>query len=104
MREMYPYRVLEARWRNSTNQGNFLASLRIVAEDTTGIVNRITEVISGELKINIRSMSMSPMRDGRIGGTINIEVPNIAVIDMVAANLMKIKGVEKAYRVTGQHE
>ena len=49
-------------------------------------------------------MSMSPMRDGRIGGTINIEVPNIAVIDMVAANLMKIKGVEKAYRVTGQHE
>lgn len=104
MREMYPYRVLEARWRNSTSQGNFLASLRIVAEDTTGIVNRITEVISGELKINIRSMSMSPMRDGRIGGTINIEVPNIAVIDMVAANLMKIKGIEKAYRVTGQHE
>ena len=80
----------------------FLASVRIVAEDTTGMVNRITEVVSGELKINIRSMSLSPMRDGKIGGTINIEVPSTAVVDMVAANLMRIKGVEKAYRVTQQ--
>ncbi len=76
--------------------------MRIVAEDTTGMVNRITEVVSGELKINIRSMSLSPMRDGKIGGTINIEVPSTAVVDMVAANLMRIKGVEKAYRVTQQ--
>ena len=59
------------------------------------MVNRITEVVSGELKINIRSMSLSPMRDGKIGGTINIEVPSTAVVDMVAANLMRIKGVEK---------
>lgn len=102
LRQQYPYRVLEARWRSGARQGGFLASLRIVAEDTTGMVNRITEVVSGELKINIRSMSLSPIRDGRIGGIINIEVPNTAVIDMVAANLMKIKGVEKAYRVTKQ--
>lgn len=65
------------------------------------MVNRITETVSGELKINIRSMSISPIREGRIGGLINIEVSNTAVVDMVAANLMKIKGVEKAYRVTG---
>lgn len=102
LQQQYPYRVLEARWRSGARHGGFLASLRIVAEDSTGMVNRITEKISGELKINIRSMSLSPMRDGRIGGLINIEVPNTAVVDMVAANLMKIKGVEKAYRVTKQ--
>lgn len=102
LQQQYPYRVLEARWRSGARHGGFLASLRIVAEDSTGMVNRITETISGELKINIRSMSLSPMRDGRIGGLINIEVPNTAVVDMVAANLMKIKGVEKAYRVTKQ--
>ena len=65
-------------------------------------MNRITETITGELKINIRSMNLSPMREGRIGGVINIEVTNTSIIDMVAANLMKIKGVEKAYRITGQ--
>lgn len=102
LREQYPYRVIEARWRDGARQqGGFLASIRIVAEDSTGMVNRITETISGELKINIRSMNISPIREGRIGGLINIEVSNTAVVDMVAANLMKIKGVEKAYRVTG---
>lgn len=102
LRQQYPYRVLEARWRSAAGQGSFLASVRIVAEDTTGMVNRITEVVTGELRINIRSMSLSPMREGKIGGTINIEVPSTAVVDMVAANLMKIKGVEKAYRITKQ--
>ena len=102
MRQQYPYRVLDARWRSEAGQGSFLASVRIVAEDTTGMVNRITEVVSGELKINIRSMSLSPLREGKIGGTLNIEVPSTAVVDMVAANLMKIKGVERAYRVTKQ--
>ena len=102
LKQQYPYRVLEARWRSTAGRNSFLASVRIVAEDTTGMVNRITEVVSGELKINIRSMSLSPMRDGKIGGTINIEVPSTAVVDMVAANLMRIKGVEKAYRVTQQ--
>ena len=94
--------MLEARWRDDSRPGTFLASIRLVAEDVTGIVNRITETITGELKINIRSMNLSPMREGRIGGVINIEVTNTSIIDMVAANLMKIKGVEKAYRITGQ--
>ena len=102
LKEMYPYRVLEARWRDDSRPGTFLASIRLVAEDVTGIVNRITETITGELKINIRSMNLNPMREGRIGGVINIEVTNTSIIDMVAANLMKIKGVEKAYRITGQ--
>lgn len=100
LKEQYPYRVIEARWRDSAAQGGFIASLRIVAENSTGIVNKITETVSSDLNMTIRSMSISPMRDGRIGGTINIEVPNTAVIDMVVANLLKIKGVEKAYRVT----
>ncbi len=99
LRERYPYRVIEARWRDGSRQGSFLASIRIVAEDSTGIINRITETVAGELKVNIRSVSLSPMRGGRLAGTINVEVPNTSVIDMVAANLLKIKGVEKAYRV-----
>ena len=102
LKEMYPYRVLEARWRDDSRPGTFLASIRLVAEDVTGIVNRITETITGELEDHIRSMNLSPMREGRIGGVINIEVTNTSIIDMVAANLMKIKGVEKAYRITGQ--
>ena len=47
-------------------------------------------------------MSLSPMRDGKIGGTINIEVPSTAVVDMGGANLMRIKGVGSLPRHTQQ--
>jgi GTP pyrophosphokinase len=99
LREQYPYRIIEARWRNTACQGSFLASLRIVAEDTTGMVNHITDTITNRLKINIRSMSLSPMSDNRIGGLVNVEVPNTQTLDMIAFHLLKIKGVEKAHRI-----
>ncbi len=99
MKELYPYRVMEARWRSDA-QGKFIASIRIVAEDMPGIVNRITEVINEELKINIRSMSISPLREGRVGGIINIEVPGSSTADAAVFNILRIKGVEKAHRIT----
>ncbi len=99
LREQYPYRIIEAKWRSTARQGAFVASIRIVAEDTTGMVNRITDTITNQLKINIRSMNLSPMRDNRIGGLINVEVSNTQALDMIAFHLLKIKGVEKAHRV-----
>ena len=100
LKEQYPYRVLDAQWRSGAKQGGFIASIRILAEDTTGMVNRIADTIANECKINIRSMNLSPSRENYIGGLINIEVPNTGVVDMVAATLLRIKGVEKAYRVS----
>ena len=98
LKEMYPYRVLPARWRSNAANAGFIASIRVVAEDTAGMVNRITETIAGH-RINIRSMNLLPMRDNRIGGIVNIEVPNTAIVDTISFTLLKVKGVEKAYRV-----
>ena len=36
LKEMYPYRVLEARWRDDSRPGTFLASIRLVAEGRDG--------------------------------------------------------------------
>ncbi len=100
LRELYPYRVQPARWRDSKTAGSaFQATIRVVADNTTGILNRITEVISHELKINIRSMSLSPNAKGELTGLINIEVTGTQIVDMVIYNIMRIKGVQKAYRV-----
>lgn len=101
LREMFPYRVIEARWRSTTAGGNFIASIRVVADDTTGMLNRLTETIDS-LGVNIRSVSMAPTRDGQIGGLINIEVGTSNMADMVAFNLQKIGGVHKAYRVVNR--
>ncbi len=98
MRELYPYRVLDARWR-STAEGAFRVTIRIVAADTTGMVNHITEVISRDLKLGIRSMNFGTAANGCISGTVAVEVPGTGVVDTLIHSIMRIKGVQRAYRV-----
>ena len=98
LRERYPYRVLPARWQADGAKGAFRAAIRIQADDLTGLVNKIAEVINRDLKINIRSMSLNSA-GGILSGLINIEVTSTQVVDTVVYKLMKLKGVQKVYRV-----
>ena len=98
MRENYPYRVIDARWR-STAEGAFRVSLRIVAADTTGMANHITEVISRDLKLNIRSINFTSLANGCIAGTVSVEVPGAGVVDTLIHSIMRIKGVQRAFRI-----
>ena len=98
LKERYPYRVLPARWQAEGAKGAFRAAIRIQADDLTGLVNKIAEVINRDLKINIRSMSLNSS-GGTLSGLINIEVTSTQVVDAVIYSLMRIKGVHKVFRV-----
>ena len=98
LKERYPYRVLPARWQAEGAKGAFRAAIRIQADDLTGLVNKIAEVINRDLKINIRSMSLNSS-GGTLSGLINIEVTSTQVVDTVIYSLMRIKGVQKVFRV-----
>lgn len=98
LRERYPYRVMEARWRSDAD-GAFRVTIAIVAQDTTGLANMITETVSRDLKLNIRSINFISRGDGTAQGTISVEVPGTGVVDTLIHSIMKIKGVQKAYRV-----
>lgn len=80
------------------SKGAFRAAIRIQADDLTGLVNKIAEVINRDLKINIRSMSLNSS-GGTLSGLINIEVTSTQVVDAVIYSLMRIKGVQKVFRV-----
>lgn len=98
MRENYPYRVIDARWRASAD-GAFRVTVRIVAADTTGMANHITEVISRDLKLSIRSMNFETAKGGCVAGTVSVEVPGAAVAETLIHQILRIKGVQRAYRV-----
>lgn len=98
MREQYPYRVMEARWRESA-QGAFRVSIAITAQDSSGLVNKITEVVSHDMKLNIRSINISSRGDKTGSGTISVEVPSAGVVDTLIYAILRIKGVQRAYRV-----
>lgn len=98
IRKNYPYRIMEAKWRESA-QGSFRVTIAITINDSAGVVNQITEVVSRDLKLNIRTINLSSRGDGTGVGTISIEVPSTSVVDMLLHAIMRIKGVQRAIRV-----
>ena len=98
IRKNYPYRIMEAKWRESA-QGSFRVTIAITINDSAGVVNQITEVVSRDLKLNIRTINLSSRGDGPGVGTISIEVPSTSVVDMLLHAIMRIKGVQRAVRV-----
>ena len=100
MQERHPYRVIPARWRTNAASRGFRATIRIAVDDVTGIVNKITDIITQEMKLNIRLVNMRPDRkENKLIGTIDLEVPHTGALDAVIYKLLSIKGVDRAYRV-----
>ncbi len=98
LKERYPYRVMPARWRDEAS-GSFRVTIAVTAQDTPGLANTITEVVSRDLKLNIRTMSFSSRSDGSASGSITVEVPGTGIVDMLLHAVRRIKGVRNAYRV-----
>ena len=98
IRKNYPYRIMEAKWREHA-QGSFRVTIAITINDSAGVVNQITEVVSRDLKLNIRTINLSSRGDGTGVGTISVEVPSTSVVDMLLHAIMRIKGVQRAVRV-----
>ena len=98
LKENYPYRIMEAQWRSNAD-GSFRATISIVAQDIPGVANQITEVITRELKLNIRGLNFNSRGDGTAAGTVSVEVPSAAVVDMLIHSIMRIKGVQRAFRM-----
>ncbi len=98
LREQYPYRVLSAKWRQTGRSGAFRAMIKVQGEDIPGLAGRITDLISQELKLNIRSLSFG-VQNGSFEGSFSIEVQGAQAVDMVIHKLKKIRGLTRAYRL-----
>ena len=98
LKENYPYRVMEARWRNNAD-GAFRATIAVTGADMPGLANQITEIVTREMKLNIRGLNFSSRGDGTMHGTISVEVSSATIVDMLIHSIMRIRGVQRAYRV-----
>ena len=92
----YAYRILPAKWIDSSNQ-EFNANISIKGIDKLGLTNELTIVISSQMNVNIRSISLSSDA-GIFTGEITVVVPNVSVLKKLMENIMKIDGVEKVTR------
>ena len=98
MRERYPYRVMEARWREDA-QGAFRVTIGISAADIPGLATTIMDVASKELKLSVRGINYMPKGDGSATAQLVVEVTGANIVDMLLHSLRRIKGVKNAYRI-----
>ncbi len=98
MRERYPYRVMEARWRESAS-GAFRITVAVTAADIPGLATTIMDVASKELKLSVRGINYMPKGDGTASAQLIVEVPSSGIVDMLLHSLRRIKGVKNAYRI-----
>ena len=98
LKENYPYRVMEARWRSNAD-GAFRATIAVTGADMPGLANQITEIVTREMKLNIRGLNFSSRGDGTMYGTISVEVSSATIVDMLIHSILRIRGVQRAYRV-----
>ncbi|MDO4728039.1 MAG: RelA/SpoT family protein [Bacteroidota bacterium] len=99
LRSNYAYRVMSAKWVDSTQQ-EFKVSLKVTGIDSLGLTNQITKVISNNMHVNIRSISLSSDA-GIFNGQITVVVPNNELLKTLINNIKKIDGVDKVIRTEG---
>ena len=92
----YGYRIIKAKWASSKKH-SFEAALSILGTDRLGIVSDVSNIISEELKVNIRSLSIST-EGGIFEGTIKLYVENTSHLDNLVKKLEKVSGVVKVSR------
>ena len=97
----YAYRVVKAKWVND-QLISFLAGVKITGTDELGIVNNITQVISNENNVNMRSINFDT-DDGIFEGTIMVFVHDTKHLNHLIDNLKKVKGVNKVERIDEKH-
>ncbi|WP_296702953.1 RelA/SpoT family protein [Algoriphagus sp.] len=89
-------RVIKARW-TSQKEIAFLAGLRIIGTDRVGLINDVTKVISNELKVNMRSITVDSDA-GIFEGTIKLYVHSTEHLDQLMKNLSLVDGIQKVSR------
>ena len=89
-------RLVSTQWEASESL-SFPAKIEIQGIDRIGILNEITRVISNELIIDMRGLTIKA-NEGVFTGTVNIMVHDTRVVESLCNKLRKIKGVQKVAR------
>lgn len=97
LRKRFGYRIVKARW-SGKGQSKYQISLRIVGNDDIGIVNNITNIISKEEKIVMRSINIDS-HDGLFSGNLDVLIDNTLKLEALLKKLRTVRGVKSVERL-----
>ena len=97
MRKRFGYRVVKARW-SGKGTSQYAITLRIIGNDDIGIVSNITNVISKDEKVVMRSINIDS-HDGLFSGNLIVMLDDNSKLNVLMKKLRTIKGVKEVVRI-----
>ena len=92
----YGHRVVKTKWARN-KEISFLTGLKIVGLDDVGVIHKITNLISGEMKFNIAGMVIEA-KEGIFEGSLKIFVRDKDELDNLVNRLLALPGIERVDR------
>ena len=92
----FAYRIIKTKWIDSSSK-KYTAILKVKGIDQVGLINRITELISNTLKINIESLNISSS-DGIFEGTITVIIKNKNILREIINKIKSLDGIASVSR------
>jgi GTP pyrophosphokinase len=97
----YGYRIIKAKWANAENvpKKAFVSSIKVSGIDSVGIVSIITDTISKQLQVNMKSISITS-NEGAFEGNIVLEVHDTQQLENImraiknASDLISVNRVD----------
>ncbi len=92
----YGNRVIKARWASQIEK-SYLVTIKLNGIDRVGLIQDISKIISNELHINMRGISVETF-DGIFEGRIKVYVFDTKHLDELLHRLEGIEGVSNVFR------
>ncbi len=93
----YGHRIVRTKWAVN-KEISFLSGVKITGLDDVGVVQKITNIISGSLRMNMRSLSIDS-KDGVFEGNIKVFVHDRSELDHLCQKLGELEGVMSVERL-----
>ncbi len=92
----YGHRVVKTKWVKN-KEISFLTGIKIIGLDDVGVINKITNLISGTLKININALTIEA-KEGLFQGNVKVYVHDKDELDDLVTDLKALPGIESVER------
>src|SRR5688572_17745958 len=92
----FGHRIVKTKWAKN-KEISFQTGLKIIGMDDVGVVNKITNLISGDLRINIAAITIEA-REGLFEGTIKLFVHDKEELEDLVDRLLNLQGIQTVDR------
>ena len=99
LKSSYGNRILATEW-DTHKELSFLVNIYIKGIDAMGLLNEVTQVISRQLNVHIRKLSIETT-DGIFEGNIQLYVHDVDDVKTICNNLKQIQNIKQVTRVEG---